>query len=99
MRTSGPLLTVSNEDNTFECHLRIAEIDRGEFAKKETADGRTLHIVRLLGGADRKTRLSAILAPEETGEPVDDGAIEFWGSLRDRFGDSFELAPDNEESA
>jgi hypothetical protein len=40
--------------------------------------------------ADRKPLLSAILRPED-GDEVDEGAIEFWDSLRERFGDDVTL--------
>jgi hypothetical protein len=91
LREKNGLVTVSNDDNTFECHLRLSEISAAQFATKEGANGRQMHIVRLLGGTERKTMLSAILHPED-GDEVDPGAIEFWDSLRQRFGDEVELA-------
>ena len=42
------LATVSNDDNSFECHIRLSEVRGAQFAKKET-EARTMHIVRLLG--------------------------------------------------
>lgn len=89
------LATVSNDDNSFECHIRLQQVCGAQFAKKDTADGRTLHIVRLLGD-EKKSVLSAILHPEADGE-VDESAIQFWGSLRERFGEDVELVPDEEE--
>ena len=96
LRESKPgLATVSNDDNSFECHIRLEKVKTAQFARKETADGRTLHVVRLLS-ADADMLLSAILHPEVDGE-VDEGAIEFWESLRSRFGDDVELVADDEE--
>jgi hypothetical protein len=31
------LATVSNDDNTFECHIKLAEIKRAAFVKKVRA--------------------------------------------------------------
>ena len=86
------LVTVSNDDNSFECHVRLDEVKSAQFAKKEAATGRLMHIVRLLG-EDKTPLLSAILHPEE-GEEVDEGAIEFWDNLRKRFGDDVDLVRD-----
>ena len=86
------LATVSNDDKSFECHLRLEQIRGAQFARKEKEDT-TLHIVRLLDG-DSKTMLSAILHPEE-GDVVEEGAVKFWDSLRQRFGDDVELVPDD----
>mmetsp|Transcript_37652 Transcript_37652/g.75341 ORF Transcript_37652/g.75341 Transcript_37652/m.75341 type:complete len:179 (-) Transcript_37652:166-702(-) len=82
------LATVSNDDNSFECHIRLNEVRSAQFARKETAN-KTMHIVRLLGD-DQKPLLSAILHPED-GDDVDEGAIEFWESLRNRFGEDVAL--------
>ena len=83
------LATVSNDDNSFECHIRMGEVKKAAFVKKEKPDGKTMHITRLMD-ADGKSLLSAILAGEDGGE-VDPGAIKFWENLRDRFGDEFAL--------
>ena len=83
------LATVST-DSGFECHIRLAEIKKAAFAKKESGD-KTLHIVRLLG-SEGQSLLSSILCPEEPGEEVDPGAIDYWNKLRERFGDEIELA-------
>ena len=88
------LATVSTDDNSFECHLRLDQIKGAQFATKEKEDS-MLHIVRLLDG-ERKPLLSAILAPEEGSGQVDDGAIKFWDSLRQKFGDDIDLVPDSE---
>lgn len=47
-----------------------------------------------LQGAEGNSLLSAILAPEQPGESVEAGAIEFWESLRTRFGDEVNLEDD-----
>jgi len=83
------LATVSNDDNSFECHIRLAEVAAAQFATKDSPAGRKMHIVRLLS-AERKPLLSAILHPEDDGK-VEEGAIQFWESLRQRFGDEPEL--------
>lgn len=83
------LATVSTATG-FECHIRLAEVKKAAFATKESGD-KTLHITRLLGD-DGKSLLSVILSPETPGEEVEEGAIEYWSKLRERFGDSFELA-------
>jgi len=89
------LATVSNDDNSFECHIRLNEVRSAQFATKDTPDGRTLRIVRLLG-EERAPLLSAILHPDE-GEEVDESAIKYWEGLRERFGDDVELALDEDE--
>jgi len=87
------LATVSNDNKSFECHLRLDQIRGAQFARKEKEDT-TLHIIRLLDGyPGGKPMLSAILHPEE-GDVVDEGAVQFWDSLRQRFGDELELVPD-----
>ena len=63
-------MQVSNDDNSFECHIRLNEVRSAQFATKDTPDGRTLRIVRLLG-EERAPLLSAILHPDE-GEEVDE---------------------------
>ena len=83
------LATVST-DTGFECHIKMAEVKSAAFATKDSGD-KTLHIVRLLG-AEGKPLLSAILSPENPGEEIEEGAIEYWGKLRERFGDEVELA-------
>ena len=84
-REKEGLATVSNDDNSFECHIRLAQVKSAQFAKKDTGE-KVLHIIRLLG-AEEKPLLSAILHPED-GDEVDAGAIEFYDSLRARFGDT-----------
>ena len=86
---------VSNDDNSFECHIRLNEVRSAQFATKDTPDGRTLRIGRLLG-EERAPLLSAILHPDE-GEEVDESAIKYWEGLRERFGDDVELALDEDE--
>ena len=94
LRESKPgLATVSNDDNTFECHIRLAEVRGAQFATKESGE-RTLHIVRLLG--EDGPLLSAILHPED-GDEVDESAVAFWASLRERFGDNVELGLEDSE--
>ena len=93
LRQKEGLATVSNDDNSFECHIRLAQVKSAQFATKDSGE-RVLHIVRLLG-EDGKSLLSAILHPED-GE-VDPGAIEFWTSLKNRFGEEPTFA--SEESS
>jgi hypothetical protein len=52
-----------------------------------------MHIIRLKD-AGGKSLLSAILAPEEPGGAVEEGAITFWKNLRERFGEQVELTND-----
>ena len=85
------LATVST-DTGFECHIRLAEIKKAAFATKDSG-GKTLHIIRLMSG-ESKPLLSAILSPENPGDEVEEGAIEYWSKLRQRFGDEFELLPE-----
>lgn len=87
------LATVSNSDNSFECHIKLNEVKRAVFAMKENAKGKKLYIIRLLGDSDA-TLLSAILHGEDGGE-VDEGAIQFWGSLQDRFGERVDFQAAN----
>ena len=82
LRTKNSLTTVSNDDNSFECHVRLDQVRSAQFATKDSGD-RTLHIVRLKG-EDGTALLSAILKPD-TGE--EEGAIQFFEKLRERFGD------------
>ena len=88
---SKGIITVSNDDNSFECHLRIGEVRSAAFAKKEAGPRGTLHIIRLLGEGE-KPLLSAILHPETPGGEVEEDAITFWESLRKKFGDKVELS-------
>ncbi len=84
-RTNDKMLaTVSNDNNSFECHLRLQDIAGAEFVTKDRPGGSALNIIRL---QDKKGKslLSAILAGED-GEPPEPDAITFWESLRDRFG-------------
>lgn len=83
------LATVST-DTGFECHIKLAEVKSAAFATKESGD-KTLHIVRLRG-AEKQSLLSAILSAETPGESVEDGAIEYWAKLRERFGEEVELS-------
>lgn len=87
---SKNLLTVSNDDNSFECHIRLDQIKGATFAKKEAGPRGTLHIVRLLS-AEKKSLLSAILHPETPGGEVEEDAVKFWDSLRAKFGDELDL--------
>ena len=80
------LATVSNDDCTFECHVKLGAVRSAQFATKESPQGRTMHIVRLLG-ADDATLLSAILQPDEPGGEVEEGAIQFFEKLRNKFGE------------
>ena len=89
LRTNDKGLATVSTDTGFECHIRLAEVTGATFVSKESAD-KTLHIVRLLN-AEKKTLLSAILSAETPGEAVEEGAIEYWSKLRDRFGDEVEL--------
>ena len=84
------LATVST-DTGFECHIKLAEVQKAAFATKDSPKGKKLHIVRLLGAQD-KPLLSAILSPETPGEEVEEGAIEYYGKLKERFGEKFDLA-------
>ena len=80
-------MVVSNEmSDCCVCHMQIKG---AEFAVKEK-DGRSMHIIRLKDGGG-KSLLSAILAPEEPGGAVEEGAITFWENLRERFGSQVEL--------
>ena len=80
---------VSNDDNTFECHVKLADVKSAAFAVKESSN-RTMHIIRLRN-AQSQPILSAILHPEEPGGEVEPGAIQFWENLREKFGDEVEL--------
>ena len=87
------LATVSNDDKSFECHVRLGEVKSAVFAKKESG-AKTLHIIRLLN--DEKTSLlSAILHADEDGK-VEEGAVEWWEALRKRFGDEVTLLPEED---
>ena len=80
------------DDNSFECHVRLDKVRSAEFATKASeGKNKLLHIIRLKD-EQQQTLLSAILAGENGGE-VEDGAIEFWNSLRDRFGEKVQLLP------
>ena len=69
----GLLATVSNEDNSFECHVRCNEIAEAQFIEKPGE--KTMYIIRLLSdGGD--SLLSAILHAED-GE-YEEGAVDFW---------------------
>jgi len=83
------LATVSTETG-FECHVRLSQVEKATFVAKESAD-KTLHIVRLIG-SEGKSLLSAILSPEEPGEEIESGAIEYWSKLKERFGEEVQLA-------
>lgn len=83
------LATVST-DTGFECHVKLAEVKSAAFVAKDSGD-KTLHIVRLLD-EQKKSLLSAILSPETPGDQVEEGAIEYWTKLKQRFGDEVELA-------
>ena len=67
------LATVST-DTGFECHIKLADVKSAAFATKDSS-GKTLHIIRLLGG-EGKPIMSAILSPETPGEEIEKGAIE-----------------------
>ena len=60
----GPLATVSTADPAFECHVFLEEIHAIRFLTV-TKFERELRITRFLG-ADDKTLLSVILAPDST---------------------------------
>ena len=84
---------VSNDDNTFECHVKLSQVRSAQFAVKETPD-KTMRIVRLLD-ADGSSLLSAILHYDDAEDAEDaEGAVQFYERLRERFGDNFSLAPD-----
>ena len=89
LRTNDKGLATVSTDTGFECHIKLAEVKRATFAKKDSGD-KTLHIVRLLGG-EGQSLLSAILSPETPGEEVEEGAVEYYERLRARFGDELEL--------
>jgi len=91
LRTNDKGLATVSTDTGFECHIRLAEVKKAAFATKDSG-GKVLHIVRLLG-EEGQSLLSAILSPETPGEEVDEGAIEYWSKLRDRFGEQLELLP------
>ena len=95
LRHKNGLATVSSDDNSFECHVRLAEVRKAQFDKKEKEE-KTLHIVRLLG-EDDKSLLSAILTGED-GAPVEADAIKFWEKLRECFGDKVDLLPEAAEA-
>ena len=44
-----------------------------------------------LRGDGGKPLLSAILSAETPGEAVEEGAVEYWTKLRERFGEELEL--------
>ena len=88
LRSNGQGLATVSTDTGFECHIRLAQVKRAAFVTKDSGN-KTLHIVRLLGA--EKPLLSAILSAEKPGEEVEEGAIEYWSKLRDRFGDEVEL--------
>ena len=90
LRSNDQGLATVSTDTGFECHIRLGQIKSATFATKESG-AKTLHIVRLLGEGD-KSLLSAILSAETPGEEVEEGAIEYWSKLRERFGDKFDLA-------
>ena len=85
------LATVSNEDKSFECHIKTSQVKAAAFAQKASG-ARTLHIIRLLG-EDKSSLLSLILHAGADGE-VEDGAVEWWQALRTRFGDEVALLED-----
>lgn len=80
------LATVSSSDNSFECHIKLAEVRKAAFVIKDGKE-KTLHIIRLLAD-DESTLLSAIL----TDQSDDEGAVDFWMNLRERFGEVVEFA-------
>ena len=85
------LATVSSDDNSFECHLRLNQLASAQFVCKPV-DERSLHIIRLLSN-EGKSLLSIILHADQTGE-YEDGAVEFWEKLRSKFGDVVPLTDD-----
>lgn len=54
------IITVSNDDNSFECHLRVGEVRAAAFAKKEAGPRGTLHIIRLLGEENKPRELRVL---------------------------------------
>jgi len=88
----GLLATVSNEDNSFECHVRCNEISTAQFVCKDNAESKPMYITRLLSEKG-DSLLSAILHAED-GE-YEEGAVEFWQGLRERFGDTVALTAES----
>ncbi|KAL1507196.1 hypothetical protein AB1Y20_008046 [Prymnesium parvum] len=101
----GPLATVSNEDNSFECHIRCNEMKSAQFVHKSGgADAKPMYIIRFLSG-NGDSLLSAILHADDGA--YEEGAVDFWqeyrkgrrmfvcSGLRDRFGESVQLSMDN----
>lgn len=85
------VLTFSNDDKSFECHLKLAELREAEFVKKESPNGQMLHIIRILGDGG-ESLISAILHPEEGEDAVDAETIGFWEKLKTKLGEKVELS-------
>ena len=91
----GTLATVSIGDS-FECHVRMSEVRSAAFVAKQSPTGKDLYIVRLLDAQDGSL-LSAILHPGTDG--FEEGAVEFYKRLRERFGENVEITAEPEEVA
>lgn len=91
---NGMLATVSVEKD-FECHIKTWQVKAATFVTKEGAEGKQLYIVRLLD-ADDTSLLSVILHSGSDG--YEEGAVEFWNQLKDRFGEKVELTTIEKEA-
>jgi hypothetical protein len=89
------LATVSVED-TFECHINLDKVQAASFVTKAGTNDKQLYIVRLLDAEDTSL-LSVVL--HAGAEGYEEGAVEFWTQLRDRFGDKVDLTATEREAA
>jgi hypothetical protein len=85
----GSSLATVSVDDTFECHINLDKVQAAAFVTKSSANGgKQLYLVRLLDAEDTSL-LSVMLHASADG--YEEGAVEFWTQLRDRFGDKVDL--------
>jgi hypothetical protein len=81
--TGANLLTLANEDQTFEFHLQLSEVTKMVLMEKETPK-KTLRIIRILN-ADGESMSSLILADES------EAAVAWYGELIAKYGKEIQL--------
>lgn len=92
----GSSLATVSVDDTFECHINLDKVQAAAFVTKAGANGKQLYIVRLLDAED--TSLLSVML-HAGAEGYEEGAVEFWTQLRDRFGDKVDLTATEKEEA
>jgi len=89
----GEYITIASADRTFECHINKAKVARVTMATEPAKiGGHDLHVMRFLR-ADGGLVLSCLLMWDPSVGPGNylHGAVEEFQSVRERFGDDFEV--------